>query len=111
MPSPEFLQPVAPFVHRPIPGIHRAVARRAEREVVQHHVALGLVAVPEHDRDPVRAGGTRIARRTRSLPLSSFMVGSFGSCRQAATSSQQLGNWPLNAVCRDLFPVNRYPMV
>ena len=48
------LHAIAPLVLRPVPGIRRSIARHAERQVIEHHVPLGLIAVPEDDRHAVR---------------------------------------------------------
>jgi len=47
---------VPPLVDRPIPSVDRRIGPgiAAQRQVVQHHVACGLVAVPEYDRHPFR---------------------------------------------------------
>ena len=50
----ERFQTVAPFVFRPVPDVDRAVAGCPQGQVIQHHVALGLVAAPEYNGDASR---------------------------------------------------------
>jgi len=48
------VEPIAPFVPGPVPGVGRAVARRPQRQMVEENVPLVLVTVPEDNRHPLR---------------------------------------------------------
>ena len=45
---------VSPFVHGPVQRLGGAITRHAEREVIEHHVAFGLVSVPKYNRHLIR---------------------------------------------------------